>query len=281
MIAFCGIIGLIIKYRLINMQRNNTKKTTEQFVKEANQTHGFKYLYPNTQYVNAHTKVEIECKTHGTFHQKANDHLRGLGCSKCKTDNLIKRQSDTAESFSKKAAILHNNFYDYSKINYIDSKTPVEVICPLHGSFTTTPSSHISRKSRCPTCTKIKNVELNMRSYSDWEKAGTLSKKFKAYTLYLIEMYEESGEKFLKVGKTYTSIDYRFRNNPYNFTILYTFEGPALEVSQKEEDLKRNWKKFYYKPLKEFGGMFECYDYSYKELLLKDLTSGNNKLDTS
>ena len=39
-------------------------------------------------------------------------------------------------------------------------------------------------------------------------------------------------------------------------------------------------EKLYYKSLKTFGGMFECYNYDYKELLM-ELISENNEPDTS
>ena len=30
---------------------------------------------------------------------------------------------------------INGDFYDYSKVNYINNKTKVEIICPKHGSF--------------------------------------------------------------------------------------------------------------------------------------------------
>jgi hypothetical protein len=59
------------------------KKTTEQFVKDAQQIHGEKYSYEETVYVRASQKVKINCLKHGSFYQEANSHLRGHGCKEC------------------------------------------------------------------------------------------------------------------------------------------------------------------------------------------------------
>ncbi len=55
------------------------------------------------------------------------------------------------ESFLKKATEIHNDKYDYSKVNYIDSQTKVIIGCPKHGDFFQRPNGHISGKG-CPKC---------------------------------------------------------------------------------------------------------------------------------
>lgn len=54
--------------------------------------------------------------------------------------------------FIQKANKVHNSFYDYSKTEYINSATKIEVTCPIHGNFTITPNNHISKKSGCSKC---------------------------------------------------------------------------------------------------------------------------------
>jgi len=41
----------------------------------------------------------------------------------------------TAAELIARANKTHNNKYDYSKVNYINSKTKVTIICPIHGEF--------------------------------------------------------------------------------------------------------------------------------------------------
>jgi hypothetical protein len=53
---------------------------------------------------------------------------------------------------------MHNNYYNYSKVNYINSFTKVLITCPIHGDFEQTPSSHLSGRG-CPKC-KRSNGEI-------------------------------------------------------------------------------------------------------------------------
>lgn len=57
----------------------------------------------------------------------------------------------TTEEFIEKAKAVHNNRYDYSKVNYKDSKTKVCIICPKHGEFWQIPRNHLVGKG-CFKC---------------------------------------------------------------------------------------------------------------------------------
>lgn len=46
--------------------------------------------------------------------------------------------------------------YDYSRVNYIDSKTKVCILCVEHGEFWQTPNDHLSGCG-CPKCADIHN----------------------------------------------------------------------------------------------------------------------------
>ena len=57
----------------------------------------------------------------------------------------------TVNEFINSAKTIHGNLYDYSKSVYINSRTKVEIICKIHGSFWQTPSHHL-QKHGCPMC---------------------------------------------------------------------------------------------------------------------------------
>jgi len=147
-------VGKGCKFCAIHSNSNNLKKSKEQFVKDAIRVHGDKYIYTNSKYINDSSKIEIECPLHGTFSQLANKHLQGNGCPGCK----IQKTKDTNRSkhaliFPKRSSQIHNNYYDYSKVNYKNSRTPVEIICPKHGSFFSMPCNHLLGKG-CPICSQ-------------------------------------------------------------------------------------------------------------------------------
>lgn len=120
---------------------------TESFIEKAKNIHGDKYDYSKVKYVDYNTKVCIICPIHGEFYQSTSDHLKTNGCARC--GGVAKL---TTEEFVKKAKEVHGDKYDYSKVNYIDANTKVCIICPVHGEFYQTPSSHVNLGRNCPVC---------------------------------------------------------------------------------------------------------------------------------
>lgn len=57
----------------------------------------------------------------------------------------------TIEEFIERARAVHGDKYDYSKVNYINNKTEVTIICPIHGEFSQRPDSHLQGKG-CKYC---------------------------------------------------------------------------------------------------------------------------------
>ena len=53
--------------------------------------------------------------------------------------------------FVEKAKRVHGDKYDYSNVNYVDSVTPVSIVCPEHGAYKQRPAMHLEGKG-CPIC---------------------------------------------------------------------------------------------------------------------------------
>ena len=127
---------------------NNFKYNTESFIEKAKNIHGDKYNYSKVFYVNTNEHVIIECKQHGEFKQIPDFHInRKCGCPKCSFS-----YKNTTLEFIKKAVQIHKHKYDYSHTNYVNSTTPVTIICKNHGEFYQTPDIHIYQKCGCPSC---------------------------------------------------------------------------------------------------------------------------------
>ena len=117
--------------------------TNEKFVKKAKEVHGDKYDYSKVEYINRNTKVCIICPIHGEFWQTPDNHLKGQKCPLCA--NIIRGNTFRShkDDFIKKAKEVHGDKYDYSKVNYINNRTKVCIICPKHGEFWQVPYSHL------------------------------------------------------------------------------------------------------------------------------------------
>ncbi len=136
--------------RLCNI--DNTRSSIRDFIKNSNIVHNNKYDYSLVEYVDNKTKVKIICSTHGIFEQIPNSHLRGQGCKPCGVLIISSKKKLPTNDFINRSNIIHNNKYDYSLVEYVNSKTKVKIICPIHGTFEQTPNGHLGGQG-CPNCT--------------------------------------------------------------------------------------------------------------------------------
>jgi len=116
------------------------------FIEKSRRVHGDKYDYSKVNFINSKTKVIIICPLHGEFNQQPSNHLKGSSCPKCANNVRLSNSQ-----FIEKSRKIHGNKYDYSKVDYINYKTNVIIICPFHGEFNQQPSNHL-KGSSCPKC---------------------------------------------------------------------------------------------------------------------------------
>ena len=76
------------------------------------------------------------------------------------------------EDFINAAKKVHGDKYDYSKVEYKNSTTKVEVICPVHGSFYIRPSEHIHAKCGCTKCSGLKKSNTEEFIFKSRQKFG-------------------------------------------------------------------------------------------------------------
>lgn len=161
------------------------KVDTNEFIKRAKLVHGSKFTYEKTQYVNSKTKVTITCPTHGDFEYNPGDFLRSINpCPGCRGGKRIILNRD---NFIERSKVIHNNKYDYSKVENITKvKDKVIIICPKHGEFQQEVNSHLQGRG-CPICAgkkfdlqtyinKANNVWNNKYNYSKLTWKGVAEK---------------------------------------------------------------------------------------------------------
>ena len=127
------------------------KQTTEEFIKKANLIHKNKYDYSLAKYTGWDKSLKIICPIHGVFEQRACNHLKGYNCKRCSNEIIKNKNSITTKEFIKKAEKIHGNFYDYSLVKYVDSKTKIKIICRKHGVFEQNPRRHLEGRG-CREC---------------------------------------------------------------------------------------------------------------------------------
>jgi hypothetical protein len=233
-------------------------KTLEEFIEDAVAVHGDKYDYSLAVYTNSHTKLDITCPTHGIFSIKPHSHTTSKqGCAECAGNKPM-----TTATFIAKAAKVHGTRYDYSNVVFTTSHSTVNILCAKHGEFVQQAYVHLQHHG-CPLCgsaeASIKNQQkTDIWSYRGWAEAGITSKAFKAYSIYIIRCWDKE-EEFIKVGKTFMSLNRRFSNMPYIWSSIRKIEGDATYISTLEEMLHKQMTSSKYSPSTSFNGSKECY----------------------
>jgi len=147
--------------------------TQEEILKRFKEVHGNKYNYSEVKYINRSTKVKIICNScNNKFDQIPSSHLKGHGCPKCSKIEASKKRienTNNTKNITMNFKKIHGDKYDYSKVNYIDSNTKVEIICPEHGSFLQLPNSHNSGNG-CPKCGILKNMNTPEKNINNFKK---------------------------------------------------------------------------------------------------------------
>lgn len=124
-----------------------------RFITRAREVHGDRYDYSLVEYVNARSCVQIICSEHGIFEQRPTDHVsKKTGCPRCAVERRVEQHQLTTEYFIERACEVHGDRYDYSLVEYVDNKTPIQIICSEHGVFEQIPNNHTSMKAGCPQC---------------------------------------------------------------------------------------------------------------------------------
>lgn len=232
---------------------------TEFYIK-----HGSKYDYSKFKYINTRTKSTIICTTHGEFQQTPRNHLKGQGCVKC---SYIGGRTPIDTNFIGESNVVHCDKYDYSKVEYVNNKTKVVIICPEHGEFEQRPDMH-KHGQGCPKCANLKRGGR----YDDMTIVERLA--IKEVFLYHIRV-SGNGEVFDKIGIT-VNPNRRFyiigHQTGYSVEVVDLVKCDNAELAyRRERELLRLYADNKYHPTVNFNGVTECFS----EIILDMLNQFN------
>lgn len=154
------------------------KKTTQEFNEEAAQKYGSSFDYSNVDYQGNKVNIVIKCNTcQHVFQQLPNNHLKRPDCVNCKklkkeqekqVNKKVKIIEDPTNSFIKKAKEKRGEDFDYSDVEYIDSKTKIKLKCNKEGHiFYQTPSNHLHGFG-CILCARTIQGDSKRKNLSDF-----------------------------------------------------------------------------------------------------------------
>jgi len=117
------------------------------------------YSYKNTVVARKADTIEIYCTTHKRyFTQMLGSHLKGhIGCKECLREKKETQAHEAfKENFIQQFIEKFGNNYDFSKVVYVNNKTPVCVKCKKHNYEFQQVHRNIKRSNTCscPECKK-------------------------------------------------------------------------------------------------------------------------------
>ncbi len=134
--------------------------TQEEFEEKVEAVHGKnRYDLSHAKYTGNKNKVEVICPKHGSWQASPSHLFKGVGCPKCGLEKISESTRLTQDEFLARAKAVHgDNRYDLSRVNYVDTKSKVEVVCPKHGSWLSTPGNFLYGYG-CPKCGHEKVID--------------------------------------------------------------------------------------------------------------------------
>lgn len=228
--------------------------TTEEFIHKCTELHGDIYSYDKVIYVNRYTKVTITCtQCNTTYNVTPITFCRPHKCKWCialarkqQQEKINKEKQDKKEKQQQA-----NNTKSSSKRH---KKAKASNTVRTHTVKPPPPQHKRKRKKH------KRSKKMRWWRDSDWKKAGEHSKAFHAFAVYVILCYDDNtGEKFIKIGKTFHTVESRFREFPYKWVLIAYWSGDAYQVSNAEREMHGLYKDYKYLPLKHFGGHSECF----------------------
>ena len=145
-----------------DLKRESKKVGIKEFTKRAIAVHGTAYDYGSAVYTSAKSNLSIICKIHGEFHQRPNNHLRGMGCPKCST----KGYSDTEWELLG----LKSKYFTSFKLYVIECWSDTERFIKIGKTFTEIGKRFASKKSLPYEWKLLYSIEGSAKYISDLER---------------------------------------------------------------------------------------------------------------
>lgn len=171
------------------------------------------------------------CSKHGEFKKNKNDLMKSAwGCPKCSFEHMHDYLKISPEEFIKEAQKIQANKYNYSLVDQPMKKSDtVSIVCPKHGEFKQTASSHLEGHG-CPKCA-YKNKKITT---TDEIIKKCREKYGDKYDYSLVDW--KDGNKITIICPKHGA----FETNYYDF--LRGHECPKCSLEKARDREERKWK---------------------------------------
>jgi hypothetical protein len=188
-------------------QISKATKSFDDFVIDAKETHGDRYIYKPENYSNARQKTKIICPEHGIFMQTPDAHIRGQGCPECRDNMTSERSLLSIEEINKRLNISSDGRVSILAETYKGINSNADFICTEHGRYTRLVNSTLTANP-CLPC----------------------AKKYGAYLHHSTKSFEKVIKE--KFGDKYEIEDFEYKGNTTPITLKCKTHGAFTLMAQ-------------------------------------------------
>jgi hypothetical protein len=223
----------------------------KDFIEKAKKIHGDKYDYSKVEYKGCNDEIiVIDKSSKKEIRVKPKYFL---------SDYIRITKEEKADAFIKKSKERFGDRFDYSKVRYVNSQTPVTLVCREHGEFDVNMYTHLySKDGLCPFCNRS---NINVFKRGGRERLSTDYIKRRCQKIY--------GDKY-----DYSKVEYKGGNAktevveiicPVHGSFFKTYDNiqtrdcgcPKCAKEEKElNDTISNGENFIEKSKNKFGDRF-------------------------
>lgn len=134
------------------------KLTQEEFLEKVKIAIGNDYDFTDTIYTGVKNYVDLKCNKHGPIRKRAENLLRGKGCTECGALACVATKLKVSkEKFQETAEKIHGvGTYGFHFAEYVSAHQKVKMWCYEHGLFEIAPAI-LHYGVGCPKCAWAKN----------------------------------------------------------------------------------------------------------------------------
>jgi len=137
---------------------NKQHYTNEEYIEKVSEKHNHKFDYSLTEYIDYKTPIIVICPNHGQFETNPSRHLFGTTCPKCANETIASKNRQPNDELIADFIHVHGGLYDYSRVDHVNQKTKIEIICEKHGSFWQLSGMH-KKGHGCARCSIERNAD--------------------------------------------------------------------------------------------------------------------------
>ena len=207
---------------------NNKTTSLDKFLAKLQEKDYRHIEFNHTNFKGMTTPIEFTCTKHGNFTIVPWRILNNVkGCHMCGHEEACRPARTNLTDLIEKCDKVHGHKYDYSSVEFTKMKKLHTIICPIHGEFQQTLSSHLAGRG-CPSC-----------AY------GGFDPKKPGHVYYLAI---NNGEAY-KIGITNRTVEERFNLTELSkIEVVWTkyFEN-GQDCWDMEKEILRKYKQYRYK----------------------------------